>query len=113
MERIEYLQLREPEGGYLNITGAIISAKEYSIDKVEVPNSNGSLVNKKVTASNKKNSFKTKFHLSESRGSKYSVFQLLNVEYLRNLRRYFYENLMLTELNTIAYYESNFFGILT
>ncbi|MCC5910918.1 MAG: hypothetical protein JJT76_10830 [Clostridiaceae bacterium] len=42
-----------------------------------------------------------------------SVFELLNVEYLRSLRRYFYENLMLTELNTIAYYESNFFGIVT
>ncbi|WP_152639999.1 hypothetical protein [Clostridium aceticum] len=42
-----------------------------------------------------------------------SIFQLLNVEYLRSLSGYFYENFMLIELNTIVYYESNFFGMLT
>jgi len=37
-----------------------------------------------------------------------SVFQLVNIKYLRSLRGYFFENYMLIHLNAIAHYESNF-----
>lgn len=41
-----------------------------------------------------------------------SIFQLFNIEYLRDLRAYFLKNSMLSQLIAIAHYESNFFRML-
>ncbi|NBG86875.1 hypothetical protein [Isachenkonia alkalipeptolytica] len=42
-----------------------------------------------------------------------SFSQLFDIEYLSSLRLYFSENLMLSELSTIAYLENNFFMMLS
>ena len=42
-----------------------------------------------------------------------SFFQLFDIEFLSHMSLYFIENFMFEELNTIAYYENNFFSMLS
>lgn len=41
-----------------------------------------------------------------------NVFQLFDVGYLKTLRKYFYENAMLSELNRISFYQSELLNML-
>lgn len=41
-----------------------------------------------------------------------SVFQLLNIQYLESLRKYFFENSMLIELTTIVFYQKSLINTL-
>lgn len=41
-----------------------------------------------------------------------NVFQLFDLEYLKTLRAYFFENIMLSELNQVAFYQSELLNML-